>query len=148
MQENLIGKSTGLQVDETGRSDALHYWPGRTWPLPATAATSQATEHALQLCRSLFSANQAAADAFYDTARRQQELTFKLARTALDAFSPAANGSAEERGLPWSRVMAGYVEAYHAGLDVSRTVAGATFQAMQRTPAKLTGGRVDGAAAS
>ncbi|MBI0534132.1 hypothetical protein D9599_00895 [Roseomonas sp. KE2513] len=91
-------------------------------------------------------ANQVAAEAFYNAARRQQEMTFNIARTTLDACTAELpGGGAQEPDASWKRMMVGYAEAYRAGLEVTQTASGAAFKALKRAPAMLAGSRSDGA---
>jgi hypothetical protein len=122
---------------------------GTAWSFPSTAGTSRAAEHALETCRTVCRANQAAIEALYNTARRQQEVTFRLGRTTLDAWSSGMlNGAAQQPNAPWMRAMAGYAEAYHAGLEVTQAMTDAAFRALQRAPAMLAHGSTDKTSAS
>ncbi|MFC7739207.1 hypothetical protein ACFQX4_26355 [Roseomonas sp. GCM10028921] len=137
------------QSAEAVRTDLFGSWADRAWSLPTTAGTSRAADHAFQACRTLLLANQTATEALYDTARRQQDLTFKLVRTALEACSPGSNGSgAQEPTASWKTMMASYAEAYNAGLDVAHVMTGATFRALLRTAAMVANDRADGSGAS
>jgi hypothetical protein len=130
-------------------NNLLGFWTGRTWPSLSTADTSRAAEHAFEAWRTLFTANQAATEVLYNTARRQQELAFNLARTTFDTCSPdMIEGGAQQPNALWKRMMAGYAEGCNAGLEITQVMTSATFEALQRAPGLVTHGRTDGASAS
>jgi hypothetical protein len=114
-----------------------------------TTDTARAVEQAFEACRTVFVANQAATEALYNTARRHQELAFHLARITLDAgFLSLMGGGAQQPDARWKGMMAGYVEVCHAGLQISQSMTGVAFKALQRAPAMLTHISTDGASAA
>jgi len=137
------------QPPEAVRTDSFGFWADRAWSLVSSAETSRAAEHAIHACRTLLMVNQTATEALYDTARRQQDLTFKLVRMTLESCSPGTDGSgAQERTASWKRIMTSYAEAYNAGLDVAQVMNGATFRALHRAAAMVANDRTDGSGAS
>jgi hypothetical protein len=111
-------------------------WAEKAWPFPSSNDTAGVTEHALKTYRTLLMANQAAAEALCETARRQQEVTFGIARTALDAYPQRSAGTGGQGpDAAWKRVMAGYAEVYNEGLGVTQAMTEAAFKVLSRAPA-------------
>jgi hypothetical protein len=119
-------------------------WVAKAWPFPSSNDTAGVTEHAFKTYRSLLMANQAAAEAFCETARRQQEVTFGIARTALDAYpqTPAGPGG-QGPDASWKRVMAGYAEVYNEGLGVTQAMTEAAFKVLSRAPGAVLAGKAE-----
>ncbi|MCI0755614.1 hypothetical protein [Teichococcus vastitatis] len=147
--ENPGDKSGHEQAALVSRNFLFDFWTGRAWPMHRTVETAYAAEHVIETCRSLFTVNQLTTEALYNTAQRQQELAFHLARTTLDACSLKLSGDrAQQSNAPWKRMMAGYAETYKAGLEVTQATTDAAFKALQHAPAMLISRRNDGASAS
>lgn len=145
--ENQSG-SSNEQAFAAKNPDFFHLCSGGLWPFPPSVDTSRATEHALEAFHTLVMANQAAAEGLYNLARRQQEMTFNIARTTLDACSPnLPGGGAREPDASWTRMMESYAEVC-AGLEVTRSASDAAFKALKRAPAMLASGRTEGVSAS
>jgi hypothetical protein len=139
-------KSSNERESAVNWTGLFDFWIGKAWSLPNSTDTACAVEHTLETCRTVFMTSQTATEALYDTARRQQELTFHLARTTLDACSPGMiDRGALEPHAAWKRMMAGYAEACHAGLEVTETMTGAAFNALLRRSAMQPSGSTDGA---
>jgi hypothetical protein len=119
-------------------------WAAKAWPFPSSDDTAGVTEHAFKTYRSLLMAHQAAAEAFCETARRQQEVTFGIARTALDAYpqTPAGPGG-QGPDASWKRVMAGYAEVYNEGLGVTQAMTEAAFKVLSRAPGAVLAGKAE-----
>lgn len=137
------------QQSAVNGSNMRDFWTAEAWPFLGSADTSCAAEHAFETCRTVFKAHQAATEVLYNTAQRQQELTFHLVRSTLDACSARMTGGGDQQPNPsWAKVMAGCAEACTTGLEITQAMTSAAFEVLQRTAALPAQGRTDGAAAS
>ncbi|HEY8609942.1 MAG TPA: hypothetical protein VIL69_01475 [Roseomonas sp.] len=125
---------------------ADHRWADRAWLFPRTAETSRLAEHALKAHRTFLMANRTAAEVIFDTALRQQAITFDITRAALGAYPAGMAGAGtQELHASWKRIMKGYAEACNEGLEVTQAVTDAAFKALPHAPGKAAAGRNDGA---
>jgi hypothetical protein len=130
-------------------SDLVAFWTDRrwaekAWPFPNSNDTAGVTEHALKTYRTLLMANQAAAEVLCETARRQQELTFGIARSALNVYPQTAAGAGGQGpDAAWKRVMAGYAEVYNESLGVTHAMTEAAFKVLSRAPAAALAGKTE-----
>jgi hypothetical protein len=147
--ENTENHLSNRQEAAGNKNNMMGFWPEKAWPFLGAADTSRAAEQAFETCRTMFKAHQAATEALFNTTQRQQELTFQLVRSTLDACSAPMIGGGDQQPNPsWTRGMAGYAEACNMGLEITRAMTSAAFEALQRTPALPAQGRTDEAAAS
>lgn len=108
-------------------------WAEKAWPFPRAAETSRITEQALQAYRTLLIANRATAEAMCATARRQQDITFDMARNAISAcYVGTAGNHPQDSHSTWKGIMTGYAEAYSEGLEITRAVTDAAFKTMHQ----------------
>ncbi|MBP0445197.1 hypothetical protein J8J14_10435 [Roseomonas sp. SSH11] len=113
-------------------------WPGVAVPMPGMM------EQALDACHSVVKANQAAAAAMGDTLLRQQEITFGLARAALDALPrTTADLGLDAQQASWTKMMKGYTQACNQGLAAGRAVAEAALNSLNAAPDEANGGRTE-----
>jgi hypothetical protein len=147
--ENIENHLSNRREAAGNKNNMMGFWPEKAWPLLGVADMSRAAEQAFETWRTVFKAHQAATEALYNTAQRQQALTFQLARSTLDACSARMTGGGDQQpNSSWTRVMAAYAEACTTGLEITQAMTSAAFEALQRTPALLAQGRTDGASAS